>query len=68
MLFCVGEPLTRPGGSPPGAGRHALTFRGDLLDGDVPAQQLIAGQPDPAHPAFADDADQAVAPGQNCVV
>jgi len=47
-----------------GAGQ---TLGRDLLDGDIPAEQFVAGVPDPAHAAFADGADQSVAVGHEVV-
>src|SRR5687767_11221350 len=56
--------MAQPGGDPPLAqGALALLVglvgthpdrREDLLDGDLPPQQLVAGQPDRAHPATAE--------------
>jgi len=42
--------------------RHVLREH-DLLDRDVPMKHLIAGEPDPTHPAAADEARQPVAIG-----
>jgi len=37
----------------------------DLLDRHVPVEELVAGQPDKAHPATADDSPQPVPPGED---